>query len=84
MLPWRTTSTSRYSRKAWTPPELRPDLFQANLSQADLRGANLDEANLRGANLSEANLSPNLILVKLLLSTASSDLVGGPQPEPCL
>ncbi len=42
-------------------PEIRPDLFVANLSETDLsgvdlRGANLYRANLRGVNLSKANL----------------------------
>jgi len=33
------------------------DLYQANLSEANLGGANLTAANLTGANLSRANLA---------------------------
>jgi uncharacterized protein YjbI with pentapeptide repeats len=43
-------------------PTIRPDLSQANLSEADLsdahlRGADLSDANLRRADLTDANLS---------------------------
>lgn len=38
-------------------PDVRPDLFRANLCGAYLSGANLSRANLFGANLSRADLS---------------------------
>jgi uncharacterized protein YjbI with pentapeptide repeats len=47
-------------------PQLRPDLFEANLSGLDLSGADLSEAILTKANLSDANLlGANLCRVKL-------------------
>ena len=47
--------------KAWNQwrkenPGVRPDLYSADLSEANLIGADLREANLNGANLSWANL----------------------------
>ena len=43
-------------------PDIRPDLFEANLCQEFLIGANLREAYLRGADLSGSNLhGANLI-----------------------
>ena len=44
------------SRRSKIRSALRPDLSEADLSNADLRGANLSDANLRGANLSRAHL----------------------------
>src|SRR5262249_39662514 len=65
VLPWRTTSTSRCSRRAWTPgtsggtrnpPMTCAKLREADLREADLRGADLNAANLSEADLSLANL----------------------------
>jgi TIR domain/Pentapeptide repeats (8 copies) len=57
VLPWRTKSTSRSSRRAWPPGTSGGTRkTQAILSGADLGEANLSRANLSGANLSRANL----------------------------
>jgi hypothetical protein len=63
VLPWRTTSTSHCSRRAWPPgthgvtrtPIIPPDLIKADLSGANLRGADLRGAYLIGADLDGTN-----------------------------
>jgi hypothetical protein len=65
MLPWRTTSTSHGSSRAWPTgnawrydnPRVRPDLSKATLSRWILGGINLRNADLSEADLSDANLS---------------------------
>jgi uncharacterized protein YjbI with pentapeptide repeats len=49
------TDVARICREARDKGE-RPDLYGANLCDANLRGANLCDADLRGANLRGADL----------------------------
>ncbi len=54
-------------------PEVRVDLSEADLKQANLIGANLSEADLTGANLTGANLTradltgPHHVLIGLVM-----------------
>jgi uncharacterized protein YjbI with pentapeptide repeats len=51
------TSVERWNAWRRTHPEIRPDLIEANLHEADLTRADLSGAILIDADLTRANLS---------------------------